>query len=87
MWPFKRKTKITAIPMEEYAKTRPVAPCGIQKEHVFWTEIQGMPCPMCAAQREIERKEQDENRMADKIAEAVVRKMAEPSNVKVSGTP
>ena len=72
MWPFKRKAKMTA---EEYANTRPKAPCGQQREHVFWTELQGMTCPACAAKAAKARKEQDENRLAEKIADAVARKL------------
>ena len=78
MWPFKKREK--PMTEEEYAATRPPAPCGKQKEHVFWTELNGMSCPVCAAIEDRKRKEEDKNRMAEKIAEAVVRKMQAPSN-------
>ena len=61
--------------MEEYAATRPPAPCGQQKEHVFWTEIEGFPCPRCGAIEEFKRRDADENRMAEKIAVAVLRQL------------
>jgi hypothetical protein len=77
MWPFKHKPAITT---EEYAATRPPAPCGEQTKHVFWTEIQGMKCPICAGKEKREQQEQDENRMAGKIAAEVVRQMAELPN-------
>ena len=70
MWPFEKRQKMT---VEEYAATRPEAPCGNQKEHVYWTEFQSTACPVCAAKAELERKEQKENRLAEKIAAAVVR--------------
>lgn len=72
MWPFKRKPTMTAA---EYAATRPPAPCGHQEKHVFWTELQGLVCPVCAAIEARKQKEEDENRMAEKIAAAVVRQM------------
>ena len=66
---------------EEYAATKPPAPCGNQTEHVFWTEIQGMSCPVCAGIARQKRQEEDEDRMAEKIAAAVVRQLS------YSGTP
>ena len=76
MWPFKKKPRMTQA---EYAATRPPAPCGNQTEHVYWTELQGMRCPACAAIKDRKRKEDDENRMAEKIAAAVVRMMNKPA--------
>ncbi|MFZ2404406.1 MAG: hypothetical protein WAW41_04665 [Methylobacter sp.] len=75
MWPFKPKPIMTA---EEYALTRPPAPCGQQTKHIFWTEIEGMKCPVCASNNARELREQDENRLAEKIAAIVVRKMSAP---------
>lgn len=82
MWPFKRQPTMTT---EEYAATRPPAPCGNQKEHVFWTEIEGLGCPVCAGIKKRKKQMEDENRMAEKIAAAVIRQMDERSNAKVSG--
>lgn len=79
MWPFKRKPVMT---QEEYAATRPPPPCGEQTKHVFWTEIQGMRCPVCAGIANRMHKEEAENRMAEKIAAAVVRQMSMRSNYK-----
>jgi len=45
MWPFKKTPKLS---LEEWAATKPPAPCGNQKEHYFWTEIECWPCPICA---------------------------------------
>lgn len=56
MWPFSRKPRMTA---EEYADSRPKAPCGEQTEHVFWVELQGMRCPVCAAIAARERKKKE----------------------------
>lgn len=83
MWPFTNKKP--TMTLAEYATTRPPAPCGNQTEHVRWTEFEGMRCPACAAKAERERKERDENRMAEKIAAAVVRQMAERSNAALRG--
>lgn len=73
MWPFKQRSK--PMTEEAYAATRPPAPCGNQKDHVFWTELNGLPCPHCADLGAQKRQEDTENRMAEKIAAAVVRKM------------
>ena len=67
MWPFKKKPKLT---FAEYAATRPLAPCGDQIKHVFG-EVNGLRCYVCEA---IEKAEQ-EDRFAEKIAAAVVRRM------------
>lgn len=77
MWFFKRKPTMTTA---EYAATRPPAPCGDQKEHVFWTELQGWPCPVCSGIAKQKRAMEDENHMAEKIAAAVVRQMDKRSN-------
>lgn len=60
---------------EAFAETRPPAPCGFQKEHAHWVDVEGWPCPKCAAKAEHEQKEADENRLADKIAAALMRKI------------
>jgi hypothetical protein len=73
MWPWKRTPALT---MAQYAETRPTAQCGKQEDHVFWTEIQGMPCPICTAKINRELKEEDENRMAEKIADVIIRRMS-----------
>lgn len=52
---------------------RPPAPCGNDKEHYFWTEVEGWPCPCCAGIRRREREREDEDRLAAKIAANVVR--------------
>lgn len=78
MWPFKKREKMT---LEQYAATRPAAPCGEQTTHVEWTEIHGMPCPKCARIARDKKKDADESRMAEKIAAALIRQMAERSNV------
>lgn len=72
MWPFKSKPAMT---VEEYAATRPPAPCGEQTKHVFWTEMENMTCPVCEAKANRVRREKDEDRMAEKIAAAVIRQM------------
>lgn len=54
-------------------------PCGDAETHWHWRDL-GWSCPACAAKSARERKERDENRMAEKIAAAVVRQMAERSN-------
>lgn len=72
MWPFKQKKKLTD---EEYAASKPEAPCGEQTEHYFWTDFYNFPCPVCKAISEKKKKEEDENRMAEKIATAVIRQL------------
>ena len=68
MWPLKRKLKIS---FEDFAATRPPAPCGDQTRHVY-AEIHGLKCDRCYT---LER-EREENRLAEKIASAVVRLLA-----------
>lgn len=69
MWPFKGKCKTT---LEEFAASQPPAPCGDQREHTYWV-MQGWPCPVCAANKQRAEEEATEDRMAEKIAAAVVR--------------
>lgn len=72
MWPFSRKPKLS---LEEWAATKPLAPCGYQKEHFYWTEIEGWPCPKCARIEREKQKSAEEDRMAEKVALAVVRQL------------
>lgn len=83
MWPFKKRDKPMTV--EEYAAPWPPAPCGNQKEHIFWEELNDTRCPVCAGIERRKRKEEDENRMAEKIAAAVVRKIQTPSNAELTG--
>lgn len=71
-WPFKRKPKIS---FEEWASTQPAAPCGYQNDHYFWEEIEGWPCPRCAAMEKSKLEVENENRLAEKIAAALYRRM------------
>jgi|GEM_PF-6208806 len=70
IWPFKKTKKIT---LEEYAATQPIPPCGEPVEHWEWILQIGMSCPMCDGKKRKEQEEIDENRMAEKIAAAVVK--------------
>lgn len=74
MWPFSKKPKMS---MEEYAATRPPAPCGEQKTHVYWKEIERTTCPACAAKAAQEEKRRDMERLAEEIAQRVVAKLKE----------
>lgn len=74
MWPFKKKPVMTE---EEYAATRPPAPCGDQKTHVHWTELEGRPCPICTRIEKEQQALKAEDRLAEKIANAVMRKLHE----------
>ena len=75
MWPFKK-----SIPYSEVVKSYPPAPCGEQYKHYYWKEIEHFPCPHCLAvkhaKREHEAKLREEDRLADKIACAIVSKLS-----------
>lgn len=73
IWPFKRKEVLT---FADYVAAQPVPPCGDAKLHYAW-HLNGVPCTTCAVNAERARKEADENRMAEKIAAAVVKKIKE----------
>lgn len=68
MWPFKRMPKLS---LEEWAAQKPPAPCNNQKGHYFWTEIEGWPCPTCAAIEKRKKNDAEEDRLAEKIAQKV----------------
>lgn len=71
-WPFKRRPVQT---MEQLAAEQPPAPCGEQTEHYFWTLIEGMPCPGCAARKQMRREQREREQMAQLIADAVVARL------------
>ena len=74
MWPFNKTPKrgkgLNNSPTA-------VAPCGKQKEHDYWTQEQSMACPVCAGIEYRKQKGIAEDRMAEKIAAAVVRQLKE----------
>lgn len=63
MWPFKKKEEVQVV-------IEP-APCGEDVGHHHWTKLNGLPCPYCSADYSRRRKEEDENRLAQKIAKSV----------------
>lgn len=69
MWPFPKRTP--KLSLEEWAAEKAPAPCGFQKEHYFWTEIDGFPCPKCAAVEKRKKKDAEEDLLAEKIAQKV----------------
>lgn len=71
-WPFKRMPVQT---MAEHVANLPDVECGNKEEHYLWEHFEGMTCPKCAGIRERRRKLADEDRLATKIAAAVVERM------------
>jgi hypothetical protein len=67
VWPFKQKRKLT---FEEYAASRPKAPCGNQLMHV-WGELNGLRCYAC----ERIEKSNLENEFVEKIVTIVIERM------------
>lgn len=74
-WPFKRLPRMT---FEELIADKPDAPCGSKPDHYRWRLIEGMPCPMCTAAKQAAQERERDERMADLIAEAVVRRLSKP---------
>ncbi len=72
-WPFKRTPVQT---LEEAVKDKPMPRCGKKTAHYNLT-FQGAPCFECAAIRRREKQEEDENRLADKIATRVAALIAQ----------
>jgi hypothetical protein len=68
-WPFKRKKTIT---FSEYVDSLADVDCGEKLTHYHWTISVGMSCPLCARNEEQRRKEEDEDRLARKIAQAIL---------------
>jgi hypothetical protein len=77
IWPFKR---LPAQTLDEAAAKEPMPRCGRPADHLNW-RLNGVSCPMCARIRTDEKLEKDENRMAEKIAVAVVQKMNALQNI------
>ncbi len=74
MWPFNRVKPPT---LAERAALKPPVPCGQQVAHYEWEWDMGMSCPMCAGQKARAKKDADDQRMADRIATAVVKRLRE----------
>jgi hypothetical protein len=75
MWPFNRKPP--PMTTEEYAASRPPAPCGHQTTHYYWTELEGgMSCPACVVIKQAKRKDAELDALADKIVERLNRTRA-----------
>ncbi len=75
LWPFKKRQVMT---QEEWLASKPMPPCGHKELHYHWEHTVGsFPCPKCTAIREQRAKEEKENRLADKIAERVVKLLLE----------
>lgn len=75
MWPLKKRERMT---VEEFVATKPPAPCGDQKTHYYWTEIEGWKCPCCAAIEKQQREQKERELLANMIADAVIAKMNNP---------
>lgn len=73
-WPFNRKP---AMPFAEFVKTLPPAPCGNQYGHYEWTHAIEYACPHCAGIANLKKRDADETRMADLIANAVAKRLKE----------
>lgn len=74
IWPFR---KVEKVPFEDYVNSRPIAPCGKQKEHVYWTEFERLPCPICKGIEKRKEALEAEDRMARKIAAYVAQHCGE----------
>lgn len=74
MWPFKRRPVLT---MEELAAQQPPAPCGQQTTHWQWELVDGMPCPVCVANRRHAEKQAEQKNLAKMIADEVVRQLSD----------
>ena len=80
-----RLKKFLTHPVPKPDHTGEVAPCGEPETHWYWKDI-GWPCPRCASILEKKRKEEDETRMAEKIAAALARHIRDDrSNAKNEG--
>lgn len=75
IWPFNKKPVMT---QEEWAEKQPPAPCADQQQHYFW-KLNGISCPICAGQKEADKKIAEENRLAEKIAAKVAEKLSLPT--------
>lgn len=75
-WPFNRPRPVA---FRETVKSLPPAPCGDQYEHYYWTDLEGMSCPVCAGQKARRRELQAEDRLASKIANQVAQRLAATS--------
>ncbi|VTU32081.1 hypothetical protein H4CHR_02938 [Variovorax sp. PBS-H4] len=53
----------------------PMPPCGKPVEHLWWLEEMDLPCPRCARIAVLKSETEREDRLAEKIAEAVARKL------------
>ena len=73
MWPFHKKERIS---IEQAAALEPMPPCNEPVMHLTW-KLNGIGCPACASIKERNREIAKENRLVEKIAESVVRKMKE----------
>lgn len=73
IWPFKKRKVQTVA---EYAATQPMPKCGKPETHYRW-KLEGWSCPACASIEQRTKAQADEDRMAEKIAAAVARKMKE----------
>lgn len=67
-WPFNRPKPVS---FRETVRSMPPAPCGKQYDHYYWTELEGFPCPTCAAMELRRREAEAEDRLAEKIAARV----------------
>jgi len=73
IWPFKKRKALT---IAEYAELQPMPACCDPETHYYW-KLQGYSCPTCSANAKLSKAESDQNRLAEKIATAVVRKLTE----------
>jgi len=75
MWPFKKKE-----PVEDYrevVKRYPLASCGQQYDHYYWTKIEGWACPHCQRIEKETVENRKQNQLAELIAEKVIAKLKE----------
>ena len=75
-WPFNRPEPRS---FDEFVATLDPAPCGKQREHYHWEISAGMPCPICTGIKRRKREMEAEDRMADKVAERIARRLKESS--------
>lgn len=72
MRPFKRKPVKT---WDEVAATFPPALCGRQAEHWRWKKLEGLPCPVCKADKARADAVRERELLADAIATRVAEKL------------
>lgn len=74
IWPFKKVDKVS---FDDYVAALAPAPCGNQREHYFWTDLEKGRCPVCSRMAREKKEQEDQDRMARLIAKRVVELLKE----------